>query len=112
MDISQRSPWDRHKITVGSSSTGTVFSVPEQFLESIHLHLVVYNKSEQTNKHLEMKIGKKSGDLVWQKYGIGGDNIDVIIDPSLASGNVKLDVTNNEAYDLDVDCIKAVLGIN
>ena len=100
-------PWKRKTDTVNASATKTIFTQSLSEFRSLKLILSASNSTEDKTRQIEMTIINVDGDVKDSIRSRLGANPSFSISAYESSGDLKIDITNNESYNIGVNFIYA-----
>lgn len=103
--LSKKPAWGRIIGDILSTETETVLQLTLSDVRSVTAILTVFNTTQDKSKQIQTQIVNSDGDVNDSVGPKTGDGIQVALNAIKDGSNLKLNVTNNEAYDLKYSLI-------
>jgi hypothetical protein len=108
-DLVGQGVWSKFADAINGSSSKTIDTISISDFVSVVYKVTLYNTVEGKAKSLEITVNNSNGTLKDFISGKLGANINFSIDAVVNSGNLELNITNNETYNLDVSIARLTL---
>lgn len=107
--VAGSSIWTKVTGTVSGSSSSVIDTVDLTSFTSIKYIISARNKPNSAAKYLELSVNYNQSSLSDSVSGKINNGLSMNVDANLVGGNLELDITNNETFDIDLDIAKLVL---
>ena len=95
--------WLRQSGTIAASGTSIVHQLPESSVRAIKYIFAFYNVLENKTKSFEFHLNKESGNMKTTVTNKLGKQISLRINASINSGQIEVQVINNELFELNYE---------
>jgi len=102
--------WLRQSAEVAGLATDVISLLPSNSFRAVKYIAVFYNTTEDVTKTLEFMVNKGNGTIRTTVFNKLGDNISLELSASIVSGNLEVQVINNQTYGLQVEVGYLTLG--
>lgn len=109
LDYFDASPVEVLNDLVNASSTKTIDTVPLTDFRRIDYSVALSNDSEGKTRSFDLTVINEGGTLTESVKDKLGKNINYAVNVSVNGGNLELDITNNEIFNIDVDYTKIAI---
>lgn len=102
--------WLRQSGTIAASGTSIVHELPENSARAIKYVFAFYNVAENKTKSFEFHLNKEGGNIKTTVINKLGKQIRLSINADINSGQIEVEVINNELFELNYEFGYLTLG--
>lgn len=103
--------WKRRRGTISASGTSTIFQEPLSNFRSIKIIASFFNVTEDKTKQIEIGIINADGSIS-DRVNKQGSSMSLAIDSIIDGSDIKIEVTNNESYEMKYNYLFVIFRAN